>query len=161
MRVHEIMTREVVSCRADTDVATAARLMFQGHFGTLPVVDAHRKVTGIITDRDIALAVATRDRHASEIAVDEAMSSQVVGCLPTDDVGAALRLMEERGVRRLPVMDATGHLAGLVSIDDVLVRAVDRDAGLDSLAFVKALRRLCSRPSVEPAVDFSDTSTPG
>jgi CBS-domain-containing membrane protein len=135
--------------------------MFQGHFGTLPVVDTHGKVMGIITDRDIAMAVATRQRNASHIAVHEAMSSHVRGCLATDEVSAALKLMEEAGVRRLPVMDTTGHLAGILSVDDVLMRAVDRTNGIDASAFVKGLRGICSRPSVEPAVDFSDTATPG
>jgi len=161
MRVHEIMAGDVVSCRAETDVGTAARSMFQGRFGTLPVVDVHGKVTGIITDRDIAMAVATRQRNASHVTVHEAMSAHVLGCLATDEVGAALRLMEDAGVRRLPVMDATGHLVGILSIDDILMRAVDRENGIDSAAFVNALRGICSRPSVEPAVDFPDTATPG
>jgi len=161
MRVHEIMTGAVVSCRADADVGAAARSMFEGRFGTLPVVDTHGKVTGIITDRDIAMAVATRQRNASHIAVHEAMSADVLGCLVADDVSAALGLMEEAGVRRLPVMDATGHLAGILSIDDILVRAVGREDGIDSATFVNALRAICSRPPVEPAVNFSDTATPG
>jgi len=135
--------------------------MFQGRFGTLPVVDTHGKVTGIITDRDIAMAVATRQRNASHIMVHEAMSAHIRGCLASDDVGAALRLMAEAGVRRLPVMDATGHLAGILSVDDILVRAVDQEDGIDSSTFVKALREICSRQPVEPAVEFPDDATPG
>lgn len=161
MRVHEIMTREVVSCQADANIGTAARLMLEGRFGTLPVVDIHGKVAGIITDRDIAMAAATRQRNASHIAVHEAMSSHVRGCLAYDEVDAALKLMEEAGVRRLPVLDATGHLAGMLSIDDVLLRAVDRENGIDPAAFVKALGGICSRPAVEPDVDFSDTFVSG
>jgi hypothetical protein len=69
--------------------------------------------------------------------------------------------MEEAGVRRLPVLDATGHLAGMLSIDDVLLRAVDRENGIDPAAFVKALSGICSRPAVEPDVDFSDTFVSG
>jgi CBS domain-containing protein len=161
MRVHEIMTREVVSCQADANLGQAARLMLEGRFGTLPVVDIHGKVAGIITDRDIAMAAATRQRNASHIAVHEAMSSHVRGCLAYDEVDAALKLMEEAGVRRLPVLDATGHLAGMLSIDDVLLRAVDRENGIDPAAFVKALSGICSRPTVEPDVDFSDTFVGG
>jgi CBS domain-containing protein len=67
----------VVSCQADATIGTAARLMLEGRFGTLPVVDIHGKVAGIITDRDIAMAAATRQRNASHIAVHEAMSSHV------------------------------------------------------------------------------------
>ena len=161
MRVHDVMTRDVVSCHPDTDLGTAARSMFEGRFGTLPVVDPHGKVTGIITDRDIAMALATRQRNASHIMVHEAMSSHVRGCLATDDVGDALRLMAEAGVRRLPVMDGTGHLAGILSVDDILARAVDQEHGIDSSAFVKGLREICSRRPVEPAVDFPDEVAPG
>lgn len=161
MRVHDIMTQDVVSCHADTDLRTAARSMFDGRYGTLPVVDTHGKVTGIMTDRDIAMAVATRQRNASHIMTHEAMSSHVRGCLATDDVGAALQLMAEAGVRRLPVMDATGHLAGILSVDDILVRAVDQEDGIDSSTFVKGLREICSRQPIEPAVEFLDDATPG
>jgi acetoin utilization protein AcuB len=64
MKVQDIMTRDVVSCQTDANIGTAARLMLQGGFGTLPVVDPHGKVTGIITDRDIAMAATTRQRNA-------------------------------------------------------------------------------------------------
>jgi CBS domain-containing protein len=161
MHVNDIMTREVVFCRADMDIGRAARSMFEGRFGTLPVVDTHGKVTGIITDRDIAMAVATRQRNASHIMVHEAMSSHIRGCLATDDVSAALRLMADAAVRRLPVMDASGHLVGLLSVDDVLLRAVGREHGIDASAFVKALQEICSRQSVEPDVKFADDTSAG
>jgi CBS-domain-containing membrane protein len=135
--------------------------MFEARIGTLPVVDRHGKVTGIITDRDIAMALATRQRNASQIMVHEAMSSHVRGCLVTDDVTAALRLMADAGVRRLPAMDATGHMVGLLSIDDVLLRAVGRPAGIDSSLFVEALREICARRTVEPDVNFESEATPG
>ena len=161
MTVHDIMTREVVSCRADADIGAAARLMLQGGFGTLPVVDAHGKVTGIITDRDIAMAAATRQRNATHIAVHEAMSPRVRGCSAHDDIGAALKQMEEARVRRLPVLDSTGHLTGILSIDDIILRALDEENGVASAEFVKALRRICSRPAVEPEVNFTDTFVGG
>jgi len=156
MRVHDIMTRNVVSCQTDTDVGMAARLMLQGGFGTLPVLDPHGKVAGIITDRDIAMAAATRQRNASHIGVHEAMNSSVRVCFADDEVGVALKQMEDARVRRLPVLDATGHLAGILSIDDILLRALDREEGVASTEFVIALQRICTQPAVEPDVTFSD-----
>ena len=161
MKVHDIMTREVVSCQTDANIGMAARLMLQGGFGTLPVVNAHGKVTGIITDRDIAMAAATRQRNASNIAVHEAMSPRVRSCFAHDDIGAALKQMEEARVRRLPVVDATGHLTGILSIDDILLRSLDQENGVASAEFVQALRRICSRPAVEPEGDFTDTFVSG
>ena len=69
MKVRDIMTSAFVSCQKETDIGTAARLMLEGRFGTLPVVDTQDTLVGIITDRDIAMAAATRRRNASQIAV--------------------------------------------------------------------------------------------
>jgi CBS domain-containing protein len=161
MKVRDIMTRNVVSCRKDTDLATAARLMLDKRFGTLPVVDERGRVAGIITDRDIAMAAATRQRNATHIAVHEAMSGHVKTCLADDDIGNALKIMEEGRVRRLPVLDTDGRLAGILSIDDIVLRGLDGTSGMPTTAFVEAMRRLCSRPPVEPEFNFSETFVSG
>jgi len=156
MKVHDIMTLDAVSCPMDMDLASAARLMLKAHVGTLPVVNSHGVVTGILTDRDIAMAVGTRPRQASEIAVHEAMSSRVRACLAHEDVLAALRLMEQGRIRRLPVLDPDGHLVGVLSIDDILLRAVDKTDGIAPTDFLSALQVICAGPSVEPEVDRTD-----
>jgi CBS domain-containing protein len=161
MTVAEIMTRDVVFCRKDTDIAEAMRQMLDKRVGTLPVVDAHGRVAGMLTDRDIAAAAATRHRNAAHIAVHEAMSAHVRVCAPDDDVASALTKMEEPRVRRLPVVDAGGRLIGIVSFDDVVQRAVDRPGGVTAVALVAALTRICSRPSVEPVMNFDETYVGG
>lgn len=161
MKVRDIMTTNVVSCRRGTDLATAARLMLDKRFGTLPVVDEHGRVAGIITDRDIAMAAATRQRNATHIAVHEAMSRHVKTCLANDDIGTALTIMEERRVRRLPVLDGDGRLAGILSIDDIVRRGLDGTSGMPTAALVEAMRRLCSRPPVEPEFNFTETFVSG
>ena len=153
MKVHDIMTRDAVSCQTDMDLASAARIMLKGRIGTLPVVDPHGCVTGMLTDRDIALATGTRERNGSDIAVHEAMSSRVRGCLACDGVTSALKQMEQARVRRLPVLDATGHLAGILSIDDILLRAVGEKNGIAPADFLSAMRAICEGPSVEPEVE--------
>ena len=161
MKVGDIMTRNVVSCRKDADIGTAARLMLEGRFGTLPVVDAHGRLAGIVTDRDIAMAAATRQRNAAHIGVHEAMSEKVRSCFTDDDLSAALEQMEEARVRRLPVLDASRHLAGILSVDDVVLRAVDQGNGVSPAGVVKALRRICSPRAVEPEANGSDTFVSG
>jgi CBS domain-containing protein len=69
--------------------------------------------------------------------------------------------MEEGRVRRLPVLDATGHLAGIVSIDDMVRRALDQPGGVSSAQYVNVVTRICSQPTVEPDVNFSDTFVSG
>jgi CBS domain-containing protein len=161
MRVRDIMSTNVVSCRKDTDLATAARLMLEKRCGTLPVIDEHGRVAGIITDRDMAMAAATRHRNAAHIAVHEAMSGHAATCLASEDIGTALKVMEERRVRRLPVLDGDGRLAGIVSIDDIVLRGLDGPSGIPTAAFVEAMRRLCSRPPVEPEFNFAETFVSG
>ena len=145
MKVRDIMTKDVVSCQKGTDVAAAGRLMLQGHFGLIPVIDTHGQVAGVLTDRDIALAAATRHRDAWHIGVHEAMSSKVLSCFAEDDVSAALEQMEKAHVRRLPVLDGDTHLAGILSIDDIAAHAVDRKDGVSGTRFAEAFRRICSR----------------
>jgi CBS-domain-containing membrane protein len=152
MRVHDIMTGDALSCQTDSDLASAARIMLNGRVGTLPVVDARGHVTGMLTDRDIAMATGLRVRHASDIAVHEAMSGRVRGCQAYDDVAAALRLMQDARVRRLPVLDANGGLAGILSIDDILLRAVGEQDGIAPADFLSAMRVIAAGPSVEPEV---------
>jgi CBS domain-containing protein len=161
MKVRDIMTRDAVSCTRETSLADAARLMLDGHFGTVPVTDADGKIAGILTDRDIAMAMAATRRSASNIAVHEAMTQGVRTCFEEDQVAAALKQMEEARVRRLPVVDAAGHVAGILSIDDLVLRALDRPGGLSSSAFINTLTRIASRPPVEPGVDFSETFVSG
>jgi CBS domain-containing protein len=157
MTVGDIMTRKVVSCRKDTDVGTAARLMLVGRFGALPVVDSHGRVAGIITDRDIAMATATRQRNASYIAVHEAMTEKVRTCVADDEIGAALKQMEAARVRRLPVVDTASQLVGILSLDDIIQRAPNHTDDAASMALIEALRRIYSQPAVahEPTIATS------
>ena len=161
MRVRDIMTANVVSCRKDTDLATAARLMLEKRFGTLPVVDEHGRVAGIITDRDIAMAAATRQRNASHIAVYEAMSGHAATCQADENVDTALKKMEGRRVRRLPVLDRDGRLTGILSLDDIVLRGLDGVSGVPTPMFIEAMQLLCSRPPVEPEFNFADTYVSG
>lgn len=152
MKVHDIMTRDALCCPADSDLASAARIMLNARVGSLPVVDTRGTVTGMLTDRDIAMATGIRLRHASDIQVHEAMSCRVRGCLAYDEVGAALRQMQEARVRRLPVLDMHGHLVGILSIDDILLQAVGAEDGVAPEEFLGAMRAICAGPSVEPDV---------
>ena len=155
------MTKAVVSCRKELDVGTAGRLMLQGRFGTVPILDGHNKVAGVLTDRDIAMAAATRQRNASHIGVHEAMTEKVKSCAPDDDVKTALKRMVDAHVRRLPVVDDASHLAGILSIDDIALRALDRDGGVSSAEFIQAFQRICSPVAAENGANGSDQFVSG
>jgi CBS domain-containing protein len=123
MKVKEIMTPDVKVCAETANLARAAELMSQNNCGILPVVTIGGKVVGLITDRDICVAAAKKDRSLASLSVDEVVSRKVHACRPEDDVQAALGAMREYKVRRLPVIDAEGVLKGILSMDDVLRNA--------------------------------------
>lgn len=126
MRVKELMTSDVKSCSLDTNLAAAAKIMWEGDCGAIPVIDESGRVVGVITDRDICIAGATRARAEGEIAVQEVISKVVYTCAASDDARQALETMRLRKVRRLPVVDQNGRLAGIVSVHDIALEARSR-----------------------------------
>ncbi|MEW6322388.1 MAG: CBS domain-containing protein [Acidobacteriota bacterium] len=143
MRVHDIMTRDVATCGRTADLASAALQMKEFDCGFLPVIDPRGHVAGVVTDRDIMLTLADTRRPAHRVSVEEAMSGHVYGVSPSDDVTAALELMKTRQVRRLPVMDASGLLMGVVSLNDIILRAE-----IDAPAIVRALEGISAHAHV-------------
>ncbi len=113
------MTRNPGSCGPEETLPAAASIMWKRDCGMVPVV-AGDEVVGVITDRDIAMAVATRGLPAGEINVGEVATRKPVVCRPEDKVNDVLAKMRKQRVRRLPVVDADGALAGVLSIADVL-----------------------------------------
>jgi CBS domain-containing protein len=119
MKVQEWMTRDVASCLADESLNRVAQLMWDGDFGVVPVVGVDGIVVGMITDRDVCMAVYTRGRTLGEIRVEAAMAKQVATCSPDSTVETALALMRESRVRRLPIVDHHGKLVGILSLNDL------------------------------------------
>ncbi|MGH9139780.1 MAG: CBS domain-containing protein, partial [Vicinamibacterales bacterium] len=123
MKVRDLMTSDVKTCGTDTNLATAAKIMWEGDCGAVPVTDERGRVVGIITDRDICIAGATRSRTEGEIPVHDVISKAVFTCSPGDEVRTALETMKNKKVRRLPVVGHDGQLAGILSIHDIAIQA--------------------------------------
>lgn len=122
MKVESLMTHNVESCAPGTDLATAARHMWDADCGLLPVLDAG-KLRGVVTDRDIAMAVAMRGVPARDIRVDEIMTGDHVTVRAQDDAKVALEKMSAAQVRRLPVVGKDGELDGVLSMNDLMLEA--------------------------------------
>lgn len=119
MKVSKIMTKAAGSCGPSDRLPAAAGVMWKHDCGMVPVVDGN-EVVGVITDRDIAIAVASRGVPAGDISVGEVATRKPVTCRPDDKVETALSKMRKQRVRRLPVVDGEGGLEGVISIADVL-----------------------------------------
>jgi CBS domain-containing protein len=141
MKVKDLMTREPRTCTPRTSAAEAAHLMWQADCGFLPIVEDGR-LLGVVTDRDLYIALATRDRRASELPVGEVSTWSAFTCSPEDDVRAALQTMKRTRVRRLPVTVLGGHVAGILSIDDIMATAGRN--GVPAEELVDALQALAT-----------------
>jgi len=122
MKVKQIMTGEPKTCGPHTTLAAAANLMLEGDCGILPVVE-NGTLAGIVTDRDMYIALATRNKRASDVEVSEVARKTVLTCEPDDDVHEALATMKQGRVRRLPVVGFGGIVLGIVSMNDILLAA--------------------------------------
>jgi CBS domain-containing protein len=148
MNVLAVMTRKVKFSGLDATVADVARIMADNGCGAIPIVDDAKKVVGIVTDRDVCLAMANARRLPSEIPVDQVMTKAVAMCGPDDGLEAALQTMENRRVRRLPVVSGDGTLIGILSVDDVVLRVQSgrQKAELPPDETLKRLRAILRRP---------------
>ena len=122
MKVKDVMCSDVQCCVPETNLAAAASLMWDRDCGVLPVVENGR-LAGIVTDRDICIALGTMDRPAHELTVRDISTKKVETCEPTDDLLHAMEVMRRAKVRRLPVVDKEGKVYGIVSLNDIALRA--------------------------------------
>ena len=147
MKVKEVMTPNPTAIWLTESLADAAKLMWENDCGVLPVIKDGRKVVGMITDRDICMATAIKDSNPSAISLEEVMSPRVHSTNPEDDIAQALELMEAYKIRRLPVVDDEGELAGILSMNDVVLKAKATDGeespAIDHADVVRTYQAIC------------------
>ena len=144
MKVETLMTTSPTSCASSDHLATAAQKMWEDDCGILPVIDDGR-LAGVITDRDIAMALAMKGATATEVAVGDVITGGVFGCEVGDEVARALDVMAEHRVRRLPVLDGEG-LVGILSLNDIVLEAASKPGQQKRPTYakiVKALQSIC------------------
>ncbi len=123
MTCAEVMTPSPTACNPQHTAIDAAELMRREDCGLLPVVsDDGKKLIGVLTDRDIVLRVVAEGRDPRSTAVSEVMTTDIVTCLPQENVEMAMEQMATRQVRRIPIVDRDGSLVGIVAQADVATR---------------------------------------
>src|SRR5690606_19719872 len=123
MNISEICTVDAISCMRDETVQGAALMMRKHHVGDLVVVDRiddDAIPVGIVTDRDIVVSVIALGLGPASLLVGDIMSDDLLTCREDDDVYQTIEHMRLRGIRRVPVVNHSGALAGIVSVDDLL-----------------------------------------
>jgi CBS domain-containing protein len=123
MTVKNVMTTRVATCRPETNLAEATALLWDNDCGVLPVLGETGELAGIVTDRDICIALGTRNVRSSDVCVRDVIKDHPLVCKSSDDIHTALQTMRKGKIRRLPVVDDDALLEGIVSMDDVVVNA--------------------------------------
>ena len=143
MSAGEYCNRDVVVAEAGTPVLEAAQLMRAHHVGNLVVVDSPAngtKPVGIVTDRDIVIEVVATGASVDALTVGDIMSAGIVTVTEDTKLMDAVALMRSKGVRRLPVVDSNGKLAGILTVDDVIDLLAEQLNDLTKLIFVEQRR---------------------
>jgi CBS domain-containing protein len=126
VKVKDIMTTNVRKCFMSDSLATAAQLMWDHDCGCVPVLNEHAQLVGMLTDRDICMAAFFQGVPISGVKVSAVMSRQLFDCTSDDDLSVAERIMRDKKVRRLPVLNEEGRLVGVLSLSDI-ARGADEE----------------------------------
>ena len=120
MKVRDIMKAHPICCKATANLGLAVEMMWTHDCGFLPVLGPQRELCGVITDRDICIALGTRNVLASQLHVADVAATKVHFCKPDDEIHEALQIMAENRVRRLPAVGENNTVEGVLSMDDVI-----------------------------------------
>jgi CBS domain-containing protein len=123
MKVRDVMTKNASFCGPESTLEEASFLMRKNNCGFLPVVGDGGNVIGVVTDRDMCIALGTRYRKPSDIRVWDVMPRKLFTCMEGDDIHCALKTLREARIRRLPVIDRDSALVGVLSVDDIVLHA--------------------------------------
>ena len=124
MKCSEVMTKNPECCLPNDSVVKAAQLMKRLNVGPVPIVESEetRKLVGFLTDRDLALKVVAEGRDPKSTKVEEVMTHKVVTCHLEDDLQKAMDVMAENQLRRIPVVDKSSKIIGIIAQADVATR---------------------------------------
>jgi len=156
MRVEQLMTRQVRTCRPDDTLAVAAHVMWEGDIGCLPVVGPDGRVVSVVTDRDIAMRAYFSGRPLWDTLVSEAMSKRLVTVRSHEDLELVEDQMRMAQVHRVPVVNDAGFLVGIITLNDLahhrhgkaVGEGVSPDAVAATLAAISTPRKFAFAPRI-------------
>jgi CBS domain-containing protein len=151
MKARDIMSPLPHTCGPHTDLATVAKIMWDHDCGFVPVVDASGLVAGVVTDRDICIATATRRLLPEHMSAGQVMTTPIHACVLDDSVRAVLSTMKQFRVRRVPVLDAGGRLQGVLSLNDIVLASSEKREPKAS-DIVSTMAAICAHRSLQTAV---------
>lgn len=148
MRVSEVMSPHPAACTRSSSAQTAAVMMKESDAGIVPVVEDNynRKLVGVITDRDLCLAVVATGHDPNHTWVEDHMSEEPVFCVAEDTIETTVEIMKRHQVRRVPVVDNEKKVVGMVSLGDLVRRNAIGAAELWAV-----MQEICARRAAQQA----------
>ena len=120
MPIMEYCTKHVITATGSQTVFDAAKQMWDRNVGAIVVLDSDKKPLGMVTDRDIAVNVVAQGKDPRSTVLKEIMSKNALVLRQDQGIFEATKMMSEKGIRRLPIVDSEGKLAGIISLDDLI-----------------------------------------
>lgn len=118
MKVREAMHKRAEWCEPSTPVRELAKMMKAQDIGALPIGE-NDKLIGMVTDRDIAIRAVANGQDLSKVTARDVMSKKIIYCMEDEDIEDAIHVMEEKKVRRMPVINAQKRMVGMLSLGDI------------------------------------------
>jgi CBS domain-containing protein len=146
MKASELMTPSPSCASADDSIQDVARMMRDNDVGSVPIVDESGRVVGIVTDRDLAVR-ALAEGKATQLRVRDVMTASPSTCGPDDDVKDVQQTMSANQVRRVPVVDASGHVVGIIAQADLALAA---DQKISEKEVAKVIEKISEPATREP-----------
>ncbi len=157
--VAQVMTDAVHRLQSTASLNEAAQRMWDHDIGAVPIVDMEGRVTGLVTDRDIAMAAYLQGRLLQDLGVQEVMSTKIQTARPYQPLSEAASIMAQHQVRRLPVVDDEGNLTGMLSLNDLAEASGDaKSGGISKSELAATLRAICAPHKASRAADEEATS---
>ena len=142
MKVKDVMKTDVGFCSTEDNLMKTAETMLRRDCGVIPIVDEERRVVGMLTDRDLCLAVVARNRKASDVKTVDLIKGEPVVCAADDKIETALRKLRRNQIKRLAVVGEDGELVGILSVNDILLAVrKDKDLRKKIYAMLKAVAK--------------------
>jgi CBS domain-containing protein len=151
-RCRDLMTTNPVSCSSTDTVRSAAQLMKREDVGFLPVVreEEDKKLIGVVTDRDLVLNLIVEARQADMTTIADVMTAKPVACRADDDLEQALSAMAQHQIRRVPIVDESQQIVGIIAQADIALR-ID-----DPTATTEVLRKISKPTPVHPSMAIAE-----
>lgn len=139
MKVKDCMCKEVTYLAPENTVLDCAKKMSEEHIGCVPVCDSNKKIVGIVTDRDIILRTVACNKDASQTQICEIMTTKVCSCMDNDEVSKAENAMSNEQIRRLPVINESNEIVGMVTLKDLCI-----NENLNNTSIGQTLENICN-----------------